>query len=127
MKNAVFWDVTPCGSLRTDVSGECIASSTRVTRIGELGTTLAVTSKQSRLVVTAYIVPSSLILVNLMMEAILSSETSVLTRAIWRNITLDGILYRNAGLVLVTIIVNVMLYCIVKVKKKKKKKVMLSP
>jgi hypothetical protein len=44
MKNDVFWDVTPCGSVRTDVSEELSASFTRVTRIGELGTTLAVTS-----------------------------------------------------------------------------------
>jgi hypothetical protein len=26
MKNAVFWDVTPCGIVRTDVSKECISS-----------------------------------------------------------------------------------------------------
>jgi hypothetical protein len=38
MKNGVFWDVTPC------VSEELSASFIRVTRIGELGTTLAVTS-----------------------------------------------------------------------------------
>jgi hypothetical protein len=25
MKNAIFWDVTPCGSLRTNVLEECIA------------------------------------------------------------------------------------------------------
>jgi hypothetical protein len=43
MKNGVFWDVTPCGSLRTDVSEELSASFIGVTRIGELGT-LAVTS-----------------------------------------------------------------------------------
>jgi hypothetical protein len=30
--------------VRTDISGELITSITRVTRIGELGTTLAVTS-----------------------------------------------------------------------------------
>jgi hypothetical protein len=44
MKNGVFWDVTPCGSVRTDVSEELSASFIRVIRIGELGTTLAVTS-----------------------------------------------------------------------------------
>jgi hypothetical protein len=33
--------------VRTDVSEECIASIIRVTRISELGTTLAVTSNRS--------------------------------------------------------------------------------
>jgi hypothetical protein len=49
MNNGVFWDVTPCGSARTDVSEELSASFIRVTRIGELGTTLAVTSNQHTL------------------------------------------------------------------------------
>jgi hypothetical protein len=44
-----------------------------------------------RLIVTAN-VPSSLILVTLMMEAIRSSETSVLTRATWRHIPDDDLL-----------------------------------
>jgi hypothetical protein len=39
-QNGVFWDVTPCGPLRTDVSEELRASIIRVTKIGELGTTL---------------------------------------------------------------------------------------
>jgi hypothetical protein len=42
MKNGVFWDVTSCGSLRTDVSEEPSASFIRVTRHGELLTTLVV-------------------------------------------------------------------------------------
>jgi hypothetical protein len=43
MKDVVFWDVTPWALVRTDVSEEPSASFIRVTRIGELGTTLAVT------------------------------------------------------------------------------------
>jgi hypothetical protein len=46
MKNGIFWDVTPCGSVRTNVSEELNASFIRVTRSGELGTTLAVTSNR---------------------------------------------------------------------------------
>jgi hypothetical protein len=34
MKNALLWDAKMCGSVRTDVSEERIASIIRVTRIG---------------------------------------------------------------------------------------------
>jgi hypothetical protein len=44
LRNAVFWDVTPCGSLRTDVLEERSSSNIRVIGIGDLGTTLAITS-----------------------------------------------------------------------------------
>jgi hypothetical protein len=44
MKNGVFWDVTPCGSCKNRRFGGTSASVIRVTRIGELGTALAVTS-----------------------------------------------------------------------------------
>jgi hypothetical protein len=46
LKNAVFWGGTPCG---TDISEELSTSIIRVTRIGELGTMLAVTSNQHTL------------------------------------------------------------------------------
>jgi hypothetical protein len=59
--------------VRTDVSEELSASFIRVTRISELGTTLAVLvflRSVRRLLVTASVVPSSPILVTLMKEAL---------------------------------------------------------
>jgi hypothetical protein len=79
-----------CGMLRlvalvrADVSEELSASFISVIRIGELRTTLAVTNNRCTLrwlLVTASVVPSSPILVTLMMELLHSAETSVLTRA----------------------------------------------
>jgi hypothetical protein len=48
-----------------------------------------------RLLVTANVVPSLLIPVTMMMEAIGSSETLVFTRETRRNITEDGILHSH--------------------------------
>jgi hypothetical protein len=48
-----------------------------------------------RLLVTANVFPTPPILVTLMMQAALSSETPFLTRATRRNIPEDGILYSH--------------------------------
>jgi hypothetical protein len=49
MKNGFFWDVMSYGSCKSDVSEELSASFIKVTRIGELGTTLAVTGNRRKL------------------------------------------------------------------------------
>jgi hypothetical protein len=66
--------------VRTDILGEHITSDIMVTRFGKQGT-LAATSNQGML-----------ILVTLMMQAIYSSGSSVLTRATWHHTPEDSIL-----------------------------------
>jgi hypothetical protein len=108
LKNAVCWDVTPCSPCKNRPFEATYRLHHRGTRIGELGATLAITSNRStqrrhrvllssvlRLLVTANVVPSSPILVILMMEAIRCFERSVLARATLRNIPEDGILHSH--------------------------------
>jgi hypothetical protein len=89
MPSSVMWSRK--GFARTDVSEEGAALIFRVERLTVLGTTLAITIRYSLLVNID--VPCSLILSTLMMEAIHSSETSVLTRPTLYHIKEDGILH----------------------------------
>jgi hypothetical protein len=75
MKNVIFWDVTLCGCCKSRRLEACC---------------------MLLLLVTANVVPSSPILVTLMMEAMRPSETSVRTRITQRNIQEDGILHSHA-------------------------------
>jgi hypothetical protein len=81
--------------VRTDVSEERFISIIIVTRIGELGTTLILSSKRrapNKLLCLNSHILSSPILVTLMMRATHSAKTSVLTGVTLRQLPEDGIL-----------------------------------
>jgi hypothetical protein len=84
MKNGVFWNVTPFGSCKNPVSEELSSFIIRVTKIGELGTTLAITSNRRTLRRNGETNKK---------EAQSSSETWVLTRATRRSIPEDTIIH----------------------------------
>jgi hypothetical protein len=72
LKNAIFWDVKSCGSCKNRRFG----GTYRLRHQGDKNNV----NNLLRLLVTTNVI-SSLILVTLMMDAIHSSEMSVLTRA----------------------------------------------
>jgi hypothetical protein len=79
-KNAVYWDVTPCGSCTNRRFGETYHLHHQSDKNWEARNNIS------------NVVPSLLSLVTLMMKAIPSSETSVFTRVTLLNIPEDGIL-----------------------------------
>jgi hypothetical protein len=87
MKNAVFWDVTPCGSCRNG----CFGGTYLLHHQGGRNQRARNVSTNYQLLVTTKVVPSSLILFTLTMETIRSSETSVVTRATLHHIPEDSI------------------------------------
>jgi hypothetical protein len=92
-KNAVFWEVKPCSSFKNrHFGGTCHLHHQGDNRQARSNIISNWQPKQAVRKVTANVVPSSSIRVTLMMEAIRSSETPVLTRATEYKIPEDGIL-----------------------------------
>jgi hypothetical protein len=91
MKNGVFWDFTPCGSYKNLRFGGTYrlhhqGDKNRRARNNVSSNSVVYLRRLRRLLVTANVIPSSPILVTLMIVAIRSSETSVITRVTRLNI-----------------------------------------
>jgi hypothetical protein len=82
VKIAVFWDVTPCGSCKSRRFG----GTYRLHHQGDR-------NRHARSISSN--IPSSPILVTLLIEAILSSKMTFLTRTTWPNFPEDGILHSH--------------------------------
>jgi hypothetical protein len=85
MKNAVFWDVASCESCKNRRFGRTYRLHHHIEK-NRWYKVFVILRSLRRLLVTVNDVPSSKILVTLKMEALRSSETLVLTRAIRHNI-----------------------------------------
>jgi hypothetical protein len=99
IKNAVLCDVTPCGSCKNERFGGTYRlhyQSDKNRRAGNNVSSnyLVFLRSVRRLLVTANAVPSSAIIVTLMVTKS-SSETSVLTKATRRNIPGDSIIHSH--------------------------------
>jgi hypothetical protein len=87
MKNIIFWDVTSCRSCKNGhfEGTYCLHHQGDIKFLRNV----------LQLLVTVNVIPSSPILVILMMEAISSFETSVLATATRLKIPEDGILHQD--------------------------------
>jgi hypothetical protein len=96
MKNLILWDVTPCGCCKNRRFGRShlfIIGGDKNRRAKNKQTRCEEISSQRASVAIYGYVPGSPILVTLIMEALSSSEMSVLIRATRRVITEDDILH----------------------------------